>query len=328
MNPTNGSAALARSDIEQLYRSMLLIRKAEERLQKLFAEGLVPGFLHLSIGQEAIPTGVSWCLRNGDTVSSNHRGHGHALAKGVALEGFFAEVLGKSSGLCKGRGGSMHVADLSVGMLGANGIVGAGLPITAGSALALKMQGRGHIAVSYFGDGALAQGVFHECMNVSALWKLPMLFVCENNGWSEFSPTERQIAASLARLSSAYGVRYARVDGNQVVDVVMAARELITSMRVTPEPCVLECQTTRVRGHFEGDSQDYRQSRDFDSLEPRDAVRLAGEKLLLAGTTDTWFREAALAVDAMIESAVAAALAAPEPPESDVTADVYSAIGA
>lgn len=310
-----------------LYRRMLLIRRAEERLQKLFLDGRVPGFLHLSIGQEAIPVGVSSVLGDRDTVSSNHRGHGHTLAKGVDLTGFFAEILGRATGLCKGRGGSMHVADFSKGMLGANGIVAAGIPITTGSALALKMQGEGHVAVVYFGDGALAEGVAHECLNISALWSLPVLFVCENNGWSEFSPTENQLATSVEKLATAFSIEYAGVDGNIVAEVAAAASRLVSRMRKTSAPAILECRTTRVRGHFEGDRQDYRDSEEIESLDARDPIRLAAEALTEAGVSAQTLAAIDEEVEASIEAAVEAALAAPLPEAGDLAADVYTRAG-
>ncbi|EIE52714.1 thiamine pyrophosphate-dependent dehydrogenase E1 component subunit alpha [Salipiger aestuarii] len=313
-------------DRAKLHRQMLVIRRAEERLQKLFSDGHVPGFLHLSIGQEAVPVGVSQALTERDTVSSNHRGHGHTLAKGVDLKGFFAEILGKATGLCKGRGGSMHVADLSKGMLGANGIVGAGLPITTGSALALKMQGQGHVAVVYFGDGALAEGVLHECLNLAALWKLPILFVCENNGWSEFSPTERQLATSLDKLAKAFGIQYSAVDGNVVAEVAAASTRLVKAMRKTPAPAILECSTTRVRGHFEGDRQDYRDGDEIASLSERDPIRLSASAMAKAGGTPEMLAEIADAVDAEIEAATQAALEAPLPSSADILADVYTKV--
>lgn len=310
--------------VSPLYQQMLRIRRAEERLQKLFQDGQVPGFLHLSIGQEAVPVGVSSALGDKDTVSSNHRGHGHTLAKGVDLEGFFAEILGRATGLCKGHGGSMHVADLTKGMLGANGIVGAGLPITTGSALALKMQGEGHIAVVYFGDGALAEGVVHECLNIAALWSLPVLFVCENNGWSEFSPTDRQLATSLDKLAKAFSIKYAHVDGNIVTEVSTTAARLVKGMRKTPSPAILECETTRVRGHFEGDRQDYRDADEIKGLDARDPLRLAADILLKAGATPEDIAALSQEVDAEIEAAVEAALAAPFPEFADFMSDVYT----
>jgi pyruvate dehydrogenase E1 component alpha subunit len=313
-----------RAEIEPLYRTMLLIRRAEERLQKLFADGEVPGFLHLSIGQEAIPAGVSAALGAGDTVSSTHRGHGHTLAKGVALEGFFAEIMGKATGLCKGRGGSMHVADLSKGMLGANGIVGAGLPITTGSALALKLQGLGNVAVAYFGDGALAEGVVHECLNLAALWSLPVLFVCENNGWSEFTPTERQVAATLEKLAGAHGILYEAVDGNDVVAVAEVAGRIVGGMRAKAAPAVLDCATVRVRGHFEGDRQDYRPKDELANKGWMDPLARARAGLEAAGADGGWFEAVEDETTAAIEAAVAAARAAPAPAPSALLADVYT----
>lgn len=303
---------------------MLTIRYAEEALQKLFADGLVPGFVHLSIGQEAVPVGVSHSLGDADTVSSNHRGHGHTLAKGVDLEGFFAEVLGRSTGLCKGRGGSMHVADLSKGMLGANGIVGAGLPITTGSALALKLQGEGNIAAVYFGDGAMAEGVLHECMNIAALWKLPMLFICENNGWSEFSPTSRQMATSLEKLAAAFEIEYGSADGNRVTEVASQAADLIKKIRKSGQPAILECDTTRVRGHFEGDRQDYRDPDELKSLDERDPIKLAREQLSADGVKAAWFNNIEKQVKTRVDVAREAALAAPLPESADISRDVYT----
>lgn len=307
-----------------LYRLMLLIRRIEESLRQLFADGYVPGFVHLSIGQEAVPTGVSCHLRDSDTVSSNHRGHGHTIAKGVDPTSFFAEVLGRATGLCKGRGGSMHVADLSKGMLGANGIVGAGLPITTGSALALKIRGQGDIAVVYFGDGALAEGVVHECFNIAALWKLPVLFVCENNGWSEFSPTSTQVSFKLAALAKAYGLTYAQADGNIVAEVADGAGKLIDKMRKAPQAAVFECHTTRVRGHFEGDRQDYRDADEVTGLDARDPLKLARAAMIKAGESDSWFAETAAEVEAEVSAAIEAAKAAPLPDAADITADVYT----
>lgn len=307
-----------------LYEGMLVIRRVEEAVQKLFADGHIPGFVHLSIGQEAVPVGISSCLRDADTVSSNHRGHGHTLAKGVALGGFFAELFGRNTGLCRGRGGSMHVADLSRGMLGANGIVGAGLPITAGSALALKQQGEGNIAVVYFGDGALAEGILHECLNIAALWSLPLLFVCENNGWSEFSPTSRQIATSVEKLAAAFDISYAAVDGNDVFAVACAAGSSVETMRASPSPVVLECSTKRVRGHFEGDRQDYRDPGELDSLPSFDPLTLAREKMIAAGQSPTWFTEIESSVAEAVTNAYQTALSDPMPVASDITADVYT----
>ncbi|MGF7160810.1 pyruvate dehydrogenase E1 component alpha subunit [Rhodoligotrophos appendicifer] len=293
-------------------------------MKSLFADGEVPGFVHLSIGQEAVPVGISASLRPSDTIASNHRGHGHALAKGIGLDGFFAEVMGRSTGICKGRGGSMHVADLSIGMLGANGIVGAGIPIAAGSALAHKVANTDHISVAYFGDGALAEGVLHETLNIASLWSLPMLFVCENNGWSEFSPTKRQMAASLEGLAAAFNIPYSKIDGNDVVIVAEAAARLIGKIRQGAGVQILECETTRVRGHFEGDKQDYREADELQGLNKRDPILNCRLRLEEAGRDETWFQEIEQKVADLIDGAVNQATAASEPDPMFLGEDVYT----
>ncbi len=306
-----------------LYRLIVLIRRAEERLITMFADGEVPGFIHLSIGQEAVSAGVMSALGPRDTIASTHRGHGHAIAKGLPLDGFFAELLARDEGLCRGRGGSMHVADMSVGMLGANGIVGAGLSIALGSALAHRRLGRREGAVAFFGDGALAEGLVHECMNLAALWRLPLLFVCENNGWSEFLPSSKQIAFTLADLAGAYGLPHTLVDGNDVAAVADAAAEVVAGVR-GGGPAVLECMTTRVRGHFEGDAQKYRDAADLDGLGARDPLRIAEAQLAKAGIAAAELDEVRAEVEARIEAAVAAARAGTDPDFAAARADVYS----
>ncbi|ATN37406.1 ABC transporter substrate-binding protein (plasmid) [Rhizobium sp. ACO-34A] len=310
--------------LKSIYRRALKIRLAEKTLQTLFIDGKVPGFLHLSIGQEAIAASVSEWLREGDTVSSNHRGHGHTLAKGVDLEGFFAEILGRSTGVCGGRGGSMHVADLRLGMLGANGIVGAGLPITTGSALALKLKGEGHIAVVYFGDGALAEGLAHECFNIAKLWSLPILFVCENNGWSEFSPTHRQLAVRLSDLAGAFGIAYLAADGNDIVAVHDAAGQAVEKVRSETVPFILECRTTRVRGHYEGDKQDYRPEGEAEEMAARDPLERAAGSLTELGVETDWILAVKAETEAENARALEAALAAPMPDPATLTDDVYT----
>lgn len=310
--------------LQAIYRRAQVIRAAEKSLQQLFVDGQIPGFVHLSIGQEAVAAAVSEFLTPGDTVSSNHRGHGHTLAKGVDLTGFFAEVLGRATGICGGRGGSMHVADLRMGMLGANGIVGAGLPITTGSALALKTRGKGEIAVVYFGDGAMAEGLLHECFNIASLWALPVLFCCENNGWSEFSPTEKQLSFKLEDLAKTFGIAYASADGNDILAMHDMARDAITRMRLTGGPQIIECHTTRVRGHYEGDRQDYRPEGEADEMSARDPISIARERLAEAGVTAEWLAATDAEVAAANAAALAAALAAPMPEPATLLADVYT----
>lgn len=307
-----------------LLETMRLIRAAETRLSQLFADGEVPGFIHLSIGQEAVAAGVCAALRREDTLASNHRGHGHALAKGVDLDAFFLEILGRAEGICKGRGGSMHVADMSVGMLGANGIVGAGLPLAVGSALAHQVRRTGHIAAVFFGDGALAEGALHESLNLAAIWKLPVLFVCENNGWSEFSPTSRQIAGSGMAFAQSHTVPATSVDGNDAEAVLAAAEQLAAEIRLGGGPRFLEARTTRVRGHFEGDPQKYRDAADIDATQVADPIARLERVLVANGTTPAELAAIKDATDARVEAAVVKARAGSMPDPRQALADVYA----
>jgi pyruvate dehydrogenase E1 component alpha subunit len=303
-----------------LFEQMLVIREAERNCGLLFAEGEIPGFIHLSDGQEATCVGMMSALRVDDTISSTHRGHGHALAKGLGLEAFFKELMGKEDGACKGRGGSMHVADISVGMLGANGIVGGGIAIALGSGLAHKLRGGDAIAVSFFGDGAMAEGVLHESLNIAALKAIPVIFACENNGWSEFSPTSTQVSFTLEKLAAAYGIAYHRVDGHDVGEVAKIAAEVVRTVRQSRKPAVVECLTTRIRGHYEGDSQRYRDQR-APVVDPLDRAR--------AGLIETGVEAAALdalaeRVGARVRAAVASARLSGEPTLQSAIDDVYA----
>ena len=316
-----------RERLLEYYRRMLEIRRVEERLSQLFADSEIPGFIHLSIGQESIPVGVSQHLSDRDTIAVTHRGHGHAIAKGIPLERFFAEVMGRDSGVCRGRGGSMHIADASIGMLGANGIVTGGVSIATGSALAHKLDGAGAVAVSYFGDGALAEGILHECLNLAALWQLPCLFVCENNGWGEFSPSEEQFCGRLHALAEAFSMCYDSVDGLNVLDVADVAERLLGEIRVTGAPAVLECHVERFHGHFEGDPQKYRSEEEKSALRARDPLLAAASMLRNAGVEQAAMDEFDRAVVAHIDSAVEFAKAAPVPSFADARADVYAGTG-
>jgi len=307
-----------------LYRTVLRIRRVEESLKILFAEGLVPGFIHLSIGQEAVAAGVMSALGPEDTVTSTHRGHGHAIAKGMALPGFFAELMGRSGGVCGGHGGTMHLADFDRGFLGANGIVAAGLPLALGSALAHRTLGRNAIAVPFFGDGALAEGLVHETLNMAALWKLPVLFVCENNGWGEFTPTTLQLSFALADLVKAYGLPYRSVDGNDVGAVAAAARDTAASVRSGAGPAVLECFTARVGGHYEGDPQRGRDPADVAAVMARDPLPIARRQALAAGVGEAEIAALEAVIAADIAGAIAFAEASPAPTLAGSLAGVYS----
>ncbi len=308
-----------------LYRRMQLIRQAETRLAELFADGEVPGFIHLSIGQEAIAVGVADALTDQDTLASTHRGHGHTLAKGVDLDRFFLEIMGKAEGLCKGRGGSMHVADLSVGMLGANGIVGAGIPIAVGSALAHQVRKTGGIASVFFGDGALAEGVFHESLNLAALWKLPILFICENNGWSEFSPTHRQFNAEVTRLAEVFGIHAEKIDGGDVQGVSATARRMVAAAR-TFAPQLLECTTFRHRGHFEGDAQKYRDPAELADARKHDPLARAEAAMRAAGVEEAEFEAIRAEIRVRVDRAVACGRGGTDPTLEGSLDGVYTGV--
>ena len=308
-----------------LYGVMRLIRTVESCLIKLFAAGEIPGFIHLSIGQEAIAAGVIAALDARDSIATTHRGHGHVLARGIDLDLFFMELMGKAGGICQGRSGSMHVADMELGILGANGIVGAGIPIALGSALAHSLRKTGGVAVVFFGDGAMAEGVLHESLNMAALWHLPLLFVCENNGWSEFSPTKDQFAAKLSDLAKAFKIPHIVVDGNDVEAVVAAAQDLVMQAR-TNGPRVLECETHRVRGHYEGDPQKYRPEEDAEISIDVDPLRATERNLQQRGVAAKTLEK----INAKIETRVAAAVkngrAAAQPEFARALADVYTTV--
>lgn len=307
-----------------LYGEMRRIREVENTLVKLFADSEVPGFIHLSIGQEGVAAGVASALLPQDTLATTHRGHGHVLARGLDLDLFFREIMGKAGGICAGRGGSMHVSDMALGIIGANGIVGAGIPIALGSALAHDVKGNSGIAVAFFGDGAMAEGVLHETMNLASLWKLPLLLVCENNGWSEFSPTSRQFVARLEALAAAFGLRYAQADGADVLQVADRAGELAVGLRAGQGAAVLECSTKRVRGHYEGDPQKYRDAAEIESLTQSDPLLAARARLLAQGIAESELQRIDDRVAAEVLGAVERARADVLPDFEAALRDVYS----
>jgi pyruvate dehydrogenase E1 component alpha subunit len=315
---------MAADDLLVLYRTIKTIRAVENTLTRLFADGEVPGFIHLSVGQEAIAAGVCSALQDGDTLGTTHRGHGHVLARGLPLPLFFKEVMGKEGGVCGGRGGSMHVSDMRLGILGANGIVGASIPIALGSAISHQIRRTGNVAVSFFGDGAMAEGVLHETLNMAKLWGAPLLLVCENNGWSEFSPTSRQFAGTLKGLASAFRIPWQQVDGNDVREVSAAARKVVDGLRKGKGPAVLECLTRRVRGHYEGDPQKYRDAEELGTLDDADPVRRTRVMLSEAGVAEMRIDEIDEKVDADIDAAIQQARQDSEPSYEAALRDVYT----
>lgn len=260
-------SSLTAAEKINLYKTMLLIRRTEERLKDIFAQGLIPGFIHLSIGQEGVAAGVCLNLRKDDYILSTHRGHGHALAKGIELKSLMTELFGKTGGCCGGRSGSMHLADREVGIMGSNGIVGGGIPIAVGVAFACKYKGSYQVTVCFFGEGATSEGAFHEALNLASLWNLPVLFCCEANGWAEFTPFEVHLKPkNVAERAAAYGIEAKIIDGDNVIEVYNTARGLVEKIRQGGGPILLECKTHRWEGHFAGDPQRYRSPEELQEI--------------------------------------------------------------
>jgi TPP-dependent pyruvate/acetoin dehydrogenase alpha subunit len=292
---------------------MLLIRRVEERLGEEFKAGSLPGGVHLYIGEEAIAVGVCAHLEDSDWITSTHRGHGHFLAKGGDPKAMVAEVYGRKTGVCRGMGGSMHVADVSKGILGANGIVGAGISLATGAALAAQLDAKGGVAVCFFGDGAAGQGVLMEALNVSALWKLPAVLVCENNGYSEYTPASAVTAGVIAERARPYGVPGVVVDGNDLVEVWTAAGVAISRARRGQGPSLIEARTYRMRGHLEAEAAflqggSYRSQEEIDQWKGRDpidrfAARLQSEALIDAQDLAQMEQRVRASVQAAVEFA-------------------------
>jgi pyruvate dehydrogenase E1 component alpha subunit len=262
-------ATLARQALSTMWQ----IRRFEEAVDDLFARGLMHGTMHLSIGQEAVPTGVCMALEREDLITSTHRGHGHCIAKGAQLDRMMAELLAKETGYCRGRGGSMHIADVDTGNLGANGIVGGGIPIAAGAALAQKLRGTSNVAVSFFGDGATNEGAFHEGLNLASVWGLPVVFVCENNkyGMSMSSALSMNVTRVSER-ATAYGMPGVTVDGNDVQHVFDAASEAVARARAGDGPTLIEAETYRYKGHSKSDQNLYRTREEIDEWRKKDPI--------------------------------------------------------
>ena len=319
------------ADVEQLlhaYEQMAKIREFEEKANELYMKALMPGLTHLYSGQEAVAVGVCEALRKDDYITSTHRGHGHCLAKGAAVDRMFAELLGKEAGFCKGKGGSMHIADPDSGNLGANAIVGGSMGIATGAALSAKMRGSDQVAVCFFGDGAVAQGLLFEVMNMAALWKLPVIYVCENNNYSEYTHRTETLAGEITDRAKAFGIHTETVDGQDVQLVQAAMEKLVERARRGEGPAFLECLTYRYYGHHVGDiNRTYYRSKEEeqDWRENRDPLKLLGEKLIGQNLTDHAVLDRIQAdVKAEIETGVQFAIEAPYPDQSQVTEDVFA----
>jgi TPP-dependent pyruvate/acetoin dehydrogenase alpha subunit len=310
-----------------IYRRMRTIRTFELKLEELITTGRMYGFLHLCVGQEAVAVGVCQQLRETDIVATAHRPHGHFIAKGLDVAAMMAELFGRATGSCKGKGGSMHIADLDRGMLGANGIVGAGIPLATGAALSAKLRHTGGVTVAFFGEGATNQGMFHESLNMAANWKLPIVYVVENNGWGEFTPAEHVIPVKdIATRAGSYAMASAIADGMDYFDVAEKAREAIVRAREGQGPTLLECKTYRFLGHFVGDSLKYRSKAEAEHwIQTRDPLVLFERRTTEAGlVSPAELREIDAAVDDEIAAAVTAAEAAPQPDLAEVMRDVYA----
>ena len=317
---------LSREELLKAYRTMKTIREFEERLHVDFGRGEIPGFVHLYAGEEATATGIMMHLNDQDRIASTHRGHGHCIAKGVDINEMMSEIYGKVSGSCRGKGGSMHIADLSKGMMGANGILGAGSPLACGAALAAQKLGHNGIGMSFTGDGASNQGTFLESLNLAAIWNLPMVFVVENNGYAESTSVNYATAVdSYVDRAAGFGLPGITVDGTDFFAVHEAAGEVIKRAREGGGPSLLECKMIRFFGHFEGDAQTYRADGENEyNRANHDCLSLYRARVTESDVID---EDTLNAIDnevlAAIDNAVKQAIAAPLPTKADLTTDVY-----
>jgi TPP-dependent pyruvate/acetoin dehydrogenase alpha subunit len=312
----------------RMYRQMIAIRLFEEQVNELYTRALMPGLAHLYIGEEAVAVGICETLRSDDYVTSTHRGHGHCLAKGASPDRMFAELLGKGAGYCKGKGGSMHIADPATGNLGANAIVAGSVGIATGAALSAKRLGSGRVAVCFFGEGALGQGVLYEVMNVASLWKLPVIYVCENNLYTEYTHYTETTAGDIPARAAAFGLQAETVDGQDVRAVYATAGQLVDRARSGGGPSFLVCNTYRYTGHHVGDiNREYYRSKEEEKhwKTKRDPVKLLADWLVEQGLADSVrFSAMHAEVESEIKKAVEFAMAAPYPGIGELEQDVYA----
>jgi acetoin:2,6-dichlorophenolindophenol oxidoreductase subunit alpha len=317
---------LGKADLLKAYRTMKTIREFEERIHVEFASGDIPGFVHLYAGEEAIATGICLHLDHRDKLTSTHRGHGHCIAKGCDVHGMMAEIYGKKDGLCAGKGGSMHIADLSKGMLGANGIVGGGPPLACGAALAAQKLGSKGVAVSFVGDGGANQGTTFESLNLASIWNLPCVFVVENNGYAEATSCKYAGACNdFADRANGFNMPGVTVDGHDFFAVYEVAGEAIRRARTGGGPTLIECKVNRYYGHFEGDAQTYRAPDEVKKIrETRDCIARFAEKVTSAGLLEiAEIKAIDHEVMILIDDSVVKAKAGAKPGSSDLLTDVY-----
>jgi pyruvate dehydrogenase E1 component alpha subunit len=309
------------------YRQMLKIRLFEEKTNELYTSAKMPGLAHLYIGEEAIAVGVCEALRQDDYITSTHRGHGHCLAKGAKLDKMFSELLGKVDGYCRGKGGSMHIADQDTGNLGANGIVGGSAGIATGAALSIKMRASDQVAVCFFGDGALGQGLFYESMNMAQLWNLPVIYVCENNLYGEYTPTSKSTSGNLLARAEAFGMDNVEINGQDVRLVYQTGQRLVERARAGEGPTFLLCRTYRFRGHHVGDiDRSYRSREEEEKWQTEnDPLKILSDWLVSDKMVELdLFSQIEDEVRAQVEAAVTFALNASFPDEMEVDAHVYA----
>ena len=309
-----------------LYRKMVRIRNFEETAADLFMKGQLPGFLHLCVGQEAVAAGVMAHLTPQDLITNHHRGHGHAVAKGARLDMMFAELFAKKTGYCHGKGGSMHIADLDLGILGANGIVGGGVPIATGAGLALKMKGSDRVTVCLFGDGASNTGAFYEGVNLAAVWELPVVFICENNQYAESTPRKvHQKVKDVADRAAAFNIPGGVMDGMDVFDVYKKTGEVVDRVRAGGGPILLEAKTYRFWGHYVGDPQVYRAKEEVEEWRKRDPILMFRERVVKEGKISVGELDAIDAeVKKEIEAAIEFARQSPEPELESALQDIFT----
>ena len=310
----------------EMFETMLTIRLFEDRVTLEYGRGDMPGFVHTYIGAEAVATGVCAHLSNSDLIASTHRGHGHSIAKGCSISGMLAELYGRETGLCKGRGGSMHIADFERGMLGANAIVGGSIGLATGGAFAQQVKGTSNVSVSFFGDGGAGQGILYESMNLASIWKLPVIYVCENNGWAESTPASYAHGVEdLSRRADGFGIPGHVVDGADVLAVYEVAGQAIERARDGEGPSFIEAKIPRISAHYVGDTQKYRNAEDLAAAKDRDPLERFRKKLLAAGSiTEDAIETIRVAIVARLDRGVAAAKSDPWPTADGVTGYVYS----
>ncbi|KKR30077.1 MAG: Pyruvate dehydrogenase E1 component, alpha subunit [Candidatus Gottesmanbacteria bacterium GW2011_GWC2_39_8] len=318
---------LTKEDMVKLFTTMLTIRRFEEKVSELFLGGKIPGFIHLGIGQEAVAAGCCSPLKKEDYIANTHRGHGQCIAKGADIKILMAEIFGKATGYCKGKGGSMHLASLDLGILGANGIVAGGIPIAVGAAFSAKYRKSDQVVACFFGDGATGEGAFYESLNLASILKLPIIFVCENNHWAEFSPQSTHMdIEKVAQKALAFGnIKGETIDGNDVITVNNAMVKAIERARRGEGPTLLECNTTRYRGHYEGDPQKYRPKDDLESAKSNDAIERFKTFLLEKNiVTSKNIEDIEGEIKPKIDEAVKFAEESPLPLPEETLKDVYS----